>query len=58
MNLATDLAEAKKERIKAQYYTGTKFIKEEFRKRSKEFLEEVVKPYIEKIKKLLGEKND
>ncbi len=58
INLANDLSEAKKERIKAQYYTGTIFMKEEFRKRSKEFLITVVEPSLEKINKLLGEKND
>lgn len=58
INLANDLSEAKKERIKAQYYTGTIFMKEEFRKRSKEFLRDVVKPYIEKVSKLLGEEDD
>jgi len=58
INLANDLSEAKKERIKAQYYTGTEFIKEQFRKKSIEFLRDVVNPYIEKINKLLSEKND
>jgi len=58
INLANDLSEAKKERIKAQYYTGTKFLKEQFRKKSIEFLRDVVNPYIEKINKLLSEKND
>ena len=56
ISLATDLKEAKKERIKAQYYTGTPFMKERFRKRSKEFLETIVKPYIKKLEKLLGGK--
>lgn len=58
INLANDLFEAKKERIKAQYYTGTTFMKEEFRKQSKEFLINIVEPYIKKMKKLLGEKDD
>jgi len=58
ISLANDLAEAKKERTKAQYYTGTKFMKEQFQKKSEEFLEMVVEPYLKKIKQLLGEKND
>lgn len=53
--LANDLAEAKKERTKAQYYTGTSFMKEQFGKRSKEFLKSVVEPYLYKIKELVGE---
>ncbi len=53
--LANDLASAKKERAKAQYYTGTPFLKEEFKKKSKEFLENTVVPYLSKMQKLLGE---
>jgi hypothetical protein len=52
ISLANDLAEAKKERVKAQYYTGTEFMKEHYRRRAKEFLHDVVKPYLEKMKKL------
>lgn len=51
--LANDLAEAKKERVKTQYYTGTAFMKEEYKKRADEFLTHVVEPYISKITKLL-----
>ncbi|MBU2634476.1 MAG: hypothetical protein KJ674_04495 [Nanoarchaeota archaeon] len=51
--LANDLAEAKKDRVKAQYYTGTKFMKEQYRERANEFLKEIVEPYLEKIKELL-----
>lgn len=57
-SLAGDLAEAKKERTKAQYYTGTPFMKEEFRKRSKEFLINIVEPYIERISRLVGDEDD
>lgn len=58
ISLANDLAEAKKERTKTQYYTGTEFMKMEYRKRASEFLKEIVEPYINKIK-FLGEiKND
>jgi len=56
--LANDLAEAKKERTKAQYYTGTAFMKEQFCRKSKAFLETIVEPYLKKINKLLIEKND
>jgi len=58
ISLANDLAEARKERTKAQYYTGTKFMKNLFQQRSEEFLKTVVEPYLYKIKNLLGEKND
>lgn len=55
LRLANDLEEAKNERTKAQYYTGTKFLKDEYAKRAIEFYEEIVLVYIEKIKKLFGE---
>ena len=55
IELANDLAEAKKDRVKAQYYTGTEFMKEQYRKRALEFNKDSVKPYIEKIKILLGD---
>ncbi len=58
LTLANDLEEAKNERTKVQYYTGTDFLKEEYNKRAKWFYEEIVLVYIEKIKKLLEEKND
>ena len=55
ISLANDLAEAKKQRTKAQYYTGTAFMKERFQKMSEEFLLDTVNPYVERIKKLLGD---
>ena len=55
ISLANDLAEAKKERTKSQYYTGTKFMKEQFQNLSKEFLSAAVNPYIERINKILAE---
>lgn len=58
ISLANDLATAKKERVKAQYYTGTNFMKEEYVKRASELMSEVAIPYIEKIKLLMGGKND
>ncbi len=51
--LANDLAEAKSQRVKVQYYTGTDFMKEEYRKRAEEFLKNTGIPYIEKILRLL-----
>ncbi|MBI4095259.1 MAG: hypothetical protein HY438_00195 [DPANN group archaeon] len=56
ISLANDLAEAKKERVKAQYYTGTAFSKETYANRASEFLKTVVTPYLEKINALLEEK--
>lgn len=53
LTLAQDLYEAKKERIKSQYYTGTKFMHEEYKREAKEFYETVVLKYLEKIKELL-----
>ena len=53
LTLAQDLYEAKKERIKVQYYTGTKFMHEEHKKRAREFYEIIVLKYLEKIKELL-----
>jgi len=53
LSLANDLAEAKEERTKAQYYTGTKFLHEEYLNKSVWFYENIVLVYIEKIKKLL-----
>jgi len=53
LTLASELEEAKKERVKVQYYTGTAFLKEEYRKRAKEFNEKVVKSYLKKIEVIL-----
>jgi hypothetical protein len=53
LSLANDLAEAKKDRVKVQYYTGTSYMREEYEKRAKEFYELVVLSYLEKINELL-----
>ena len=53
LHLANDLEEAKKERVKTQYFTGTDFMKKEFEKKSLEFISDTVLPYIQKIKVLL-----
>lgn len=52
LNLANDLDEAKRERTKAQYYTGTAFMKGEYKKRADEFLKNV-EDYINKIMRLM-----
>lgn len=54
--LADDLRDAKKERVKVQYYTGTKFLKAKYSKRAEEFIEDIVKPYLHKIEQLLNKK--
>ena len=51
--LANDLAEAKNQRVKTQYFTGTQYMKEEYRKKAEDFLKNTVEPYIEKIGRLL-----
>jgi hypothetical protein len=55
IKLLNDLATAKKQRTKVQYYTGTKFMKEKYEKEAKLFLNDTVLPFIDKIKQ---EKND
>lgn len=54
ISIANDLAKAKKERIKAQYYTGSDFSKEKYKEKANFFLENIVNQYIEKIKKIIG----
>ena len=54
-SLATDLNLAKRERAKTQYYTGSNYSKDEFKRKSKNFISHVVEPYLIKIEKLLGE---
>jgi hypothetical protein len=58
ITLANDLAEAKREKTKAQYYTGTPFMKDVFQEKAEEFLKTIVEPYIEKMRKLPGEDYD
>lgn len=52
-NLANDLGDAKKERVKAQYYTGTKYMADEYRRRASDFQKTAVLPYIGKIKAMI-----
>ncbi|MEK6859723.1 MAG: hypothetical protein AABX54_02810 [Nanoarchaeota archaeon] len=50
IKLLNDLIAAKKDRTKAQYYTGTKFMKDKYKKEAKIFLNDTVMPFIDKIK--------
>ena len=52
-SLASDLNEAKKERVKVQYYTNTSFMKEEYITKSNIFLEKTVIVYLNRIEELL-----
>lgn len=54
-SMAGELENAKRERTKAQYYTGTPFSSAEFKRRSRKFHDEKVVPYIEKMKVLTGD---
>jgi len=53
ITLANDLAEAKKDRVKVQYYTGTDYMEQEYKKRAKEFLIKIVEPFLLKMKELI-----
>jgi len=53
LTLAQDLQEAKKERVKAQYYTGSEFMRQQYTKRAGEFHNQVVLVYLDKIASLL-----
>jgi hypothetical protein len=52
-NMDEDLKDAKKERVKVQYYTGTEFMKHKYAKKAEEFIQDNVKAYIEKMLKLI-----
>jgi hypothetical protein len=52
IKLLNDLSTAKKQRTKAQYYTGTKFMKEKYKGEAKIFLNTIVIPFIEKVKSI------
>lgn len=53
VTLANDLAEAKKDRVKVQYYTGTPFMREEYSRRAKLFYDSIVLVYLDKMRRLL-----
>ena len=50
VKLLNDLVVAKNQRTNVQYYTGTKFMKEKYKNDAVEFFNNVVVPYINKIK--------
>jgi len=56
ISLANDLAEAKREIVKSQYYTGSEYLAQEYTRRAHSFMQEVVEPFLKKINLLLGEK--
>ena len=56
ISMANDLAEAKQERVKSQYYTGSGYMEQEYQKRAAIFLRETVEPFLQKINELLEEK--
>jgi len=53
IGMANDLAEARKERTRAQYYTGTEFMKEKYKEKAENFLNDVVIPYLNEMNKIL-----
>lgn len=53
LHLASDLEEAKDERTKVQYYTGTPYLNAQYRKRAIEFHKNFVGVYLKKIEVLL-----
>lgn len=55
IKMMDDLAIAKKKRTKVQYYTGTEFMKEKYKKEAKDFVLGTVVPFVEKLRKA---KND
>lgn len=52
-SLASELSDAKKERVKVQYYTGTEFMKEKYKEKATEFYDNIVVKFMGKIKELL-----
>lgn len=53
ITLANDLAQAKQERVRSQYYTGTAYMVQEYRKKAQSFLNEVVEPFLLNMEELL-----
>ena len=58
ISLANDLAEAKRQRTKTQYSTGTAFMKGQYAKTAEEFLSGTVEKYIERIRLLIQMKEE
>ena len=57
IQMAADLTEAREERQKAQYYTGTEFMKEKYKEKAISFLKDTVTPYLNKITNLIKNEN-
>ncbi len=55
--MAADLTEAREERQRAQYYTGTEFMKEKYKEKASVFLQDTVALYLNKITNLLQNEN-
>ena len=53
LHLASDLEEARDERTKVQYYTGTPYLNAQYRKLAAEFHKNFVMVYLKKIEALL-----
>jgi hypothetical protein len=52
-SLILELEIARKERVKVQYYTGTSYLKDVYRRRAKWFLENVVEKFLIKMERLI-----
>ena len=53
--MAEELASAKRERSRAQYYTGTPFSSADFKRRARKFHDEKVLPFIEKMMVIMSD---
>ena len=53
ISLAQDLEEAKRERVKVQYYTNTKYLYKEYKKRAEDFFNGISLAFVIKIEGLL-----
>ena len=51
--MAADLTEARNKRQEAQYYTGSEFMKEKYKKEAETFLNSTVVPYLNKINSMI-----
>jgi len=51
--MAADLTEARDKRQKAQYYTGSQFMREKYKNEAEIFLNKTVIPYLNKIKLMI-----
>lgn len=47
--MASELYSAREERRRAQYYTGTSFADDYFRRRARKFHDDIVEPYLDKL---------